>query len=195
MARRRSRFERPHEGSAITFVVKPARRNQRHHEAQIRGRGEDDAGNSFRFNRPAVTLRSDTTPSGGSDEPCPACGGRLSMRPAALPSDRRAGLADTLLLQRMPAADRVRLWREPAQSEFVDIKPRTLDDPSGLAPSLECWTRRKSPWLTSPASPQVSTPGLAERPRGEAGQAEEQFTPPPYRAAGHPEKTVTITRS
>jgi len=42
-----------------------------------------------------------------------------------------------------------RLYHRPA-AERVNVKPGTLDDPSGLRPKLAVWTRRKPDWLAIP---------------------------------------------
>lgn len=40
-----------------------------------------------------------------------------------------------------------RIWHEPSGTEFIHLKPGTLDDTSQLRPKYEGWTRRKHPWL------------------------------------------------
>lgn len=40
-----------------------------------------------------------------------------------------------------------RIWHEPADAQFLHIKPGTLDDTSQLHPRYESWTKRKHPWL------------------------------------------------
>jgi hypothetical protein len=40
-----------------------------------------------------------------------------------------------------------RIWHEPSETEFVHLKPGTLDDPSVLKPQYEGWKKRKHAWL------------------------------------------------
>ena len=41
-----------------------------------------------------------------------------------------------------------RLWHEPAEAEFLHIKPGTLDDFSTVAPRYESWTQSKAEWVS-----------------------------------------------
>ena len=46
---------------------------------------------------------------------------------------------------------------------FVNLRPTMLDDPSGLVPFIETWTREKLPWATTPAVHRFETlPALSE---------------------------------
>jgi hypothetical protein len=40
-----------------------------------------------------------------------------------------------------------RIWHEPAEPNFVHIKPGTLDDTSGLKPRYQSYTTRQHAWV------------------------------------------------
>ena len=49
------------------------------------------------------------------------------------------------------AACGTRLFHRPSvMPETVNVKPGTLDDTSGLTPTLHVWTASKQPWVTIP---------------------------------------------